>query len=330
MKHAICAFLLLLSASGYSQILPAFGASRSGTVGMQFLKIGPDARSNSLGGAAVSDVEDASAFYWNPAGLVTQDSIRLKGQFGHTNYFAGSSISSVGLVWQTNSFRSFGIAVMNMQSEMMPVTTEFMPEGTGQEFGVNNVLVCLSYAQLLTDNFRFGVNLKYANEQILDVLAQSVLVDFGFQYHIGVRDIRFGVNMSNFGFNVQPNGEVKLTNLSGERTVDQFEEYAVPATFRLGLSGALLDVEKHKIRLSAQLNHPTDNKETLAFGLEYGFNELLYLRSAALIGFGAPSPSFGFGLSPKRRFGSISLDYAYVMRGYIGAFQQLSIGFTWN
>ena len=52
-----------------AQVLPAFGATRAGTTGMQFLKIGPDARSAGLSGNFVALVNDVSAVYWNPTGL---------------------------------------------------------------------------------------------------------------------------------------------------------------------------------------------------------------------------------------------------------------------
>ena len=53
--------------SSVAQILPTFGNSRSGTSGMQFLKVWPDARSGALGGAVTAIVNDPSAAYWNPA-----------------------------------------------------------------------------------------------------------------------------------------------------------------------------------------------------------------------------------------------------------------------
>lgn len=39
---------LLIAGEANAQILPSFGDSRSGSTGMQFLKISPDARSMSL------------------------------------------------------------------------------------------------------------------------------------------------------------------------------------------------------------------------------------------------------------------------------------------
>ena len=64
--------------SSVAQILPTFGNSRSGTSGMQFLKVWPDARSGALGGAVTAIVNDPSAAYWNPAGLVKGDTGKFK------------------------------------------------------------------------------------------------------------------------------------------------------------------------------------------------------------------------------------------------------------
>ena len=47
---------------------PLYAGDASST-GMAFLKVGGDAASTSMGGAAVSNSSGTSAMYWNPAGL---------------------------------------------------------------------------------------------------------------------------------------------------------------------------------------------------------------------------------------------------------------------
>ena len=54
--------MLLWSGHGYA-------VTNVGTSGAQFLKIGPGARVDSLGGAFGAIADDVTAIYWNPAGL---------------------------------------------------------------------------------------------------------------------------------------------------------------------------------------------------------------------------------------------------------------------
>lgn len=319
---------LIVSQAGISQILPSFGGSRSGTAGMQFLKLGPDARSNAMAGSVVGNANDASAVFWNPAGAVELDTQRFHLQTGHTQYFGGINMNHGAFIWQPEKYRSFGFAIMNLQSPEMDVTTEFMPFGTGQTYFVNDLLMAFTYSQVLTDNFRFGVALKYANENIAGVVTQSGLFDFGFQYQIDVRDIMFGVTVSNFGVNVRPEGNVELITFQGRDTVSQFEEIAVPATFRLGFSGNIFKRKKSSLITTLQLNHPTDNRETVSWGFEYAFKELLFVRTGYWFGQRGAYPTFGMGVNLQRRFGRLSFDYAFVARQALGAMHQLTLGIS--
>lgn len=322
----IVAALCLTVGNLQAQLLPAFGGSRSGTTGLQFLKLGPDARSNALSGAVVGEINDEAAVFWNPAGIVELDSQKLYLQTGHTAYFAGTDINHAAVVFQPEQFRSFGFGLMNMKSPEMPVTTEFMPLGTGQTFSVNDLLISLSYAQVLTENFRFGASLKYANENIAGIVAQAGLVDFGFQYKVGVKDLMFGVAISNFGFNVTPSGEINLVGFGNkDEAVNSFEELSVPASFKMGFSGTAYQKNGHHLLALAQLNHPTDNQESLALAFEYSRNRLLFLRTGYALGVQGNFPTFGGGINLYRRFGSLRIDYALLGKNTMGISQQITL-----
>ena len=66
MRHVIYKLLfILLLLWG----LPAHATTNVGTAGAQFLKIGPGARVDSLGGAFGALANDVTSIYWNPAGI---------------------------------------------------------------------------------------------------------------------------------------------------------------------------------------------------------------------------------------------------------------------
>lgn len=308
-----------------AQILPAFGSSRSGTTGMQFLKLGPDARSNAMAGSVLGNITDPAAVFWNPAGLAGLDTQKVHAQLGRTDYFAGIGMNHGCVAFKPSKYRTFGFGIMSYSTGDMPVTTEFMPQGTGQNFSVSDLMLSFSYAQVLTDQFRFGVSLKYANENIAGVTTHNGLFDFGFQYNIGIKGIRFGVAISNFGFNVKPSGEVIITTLSAEKQIDQFDEVAVPAIFRVGTAMYLLKSERHVVDWTLQLDHPTDNKEAVSSGLEYAFKNTLFLRTGYRFGVDGLRPSFGAGVQLKRRFGHMRFDYSYRSMQALGNINQLSL-----
>ena len=86
-----------------AQWLPAFGRSRVGTAGFQFLKIHPDARSAALSGNAINLVNEPSVMFWNPAGLVHGEDRPWSVQAGHLAYWSGIRMQSLAVArrWST-------------------------------------------------------------------------------------------------------------------------------------------------------------------------------------------------------------------------------------
>lgn len=321
---AIC----LLGSSANCQLLPSFGASRSGTTGMQFLKIGVDARSCGMAGAVVSTTDDINSMYWNPAGITRIDSSKFDFSFGHTRYFAQTSFSN-GAAVKRYKHAYWGVSMFSFNSGQMPVTTEFQPLGTGQTFSVNNTVIGLTYAKALTNQFSFGITGKYARENIAGIVNQNGVIDFGFQYNVGWQNTRFAVVISNFGINTVPSGLYSHTTLKGNVNQTTFEQVSVPAVFRFGVSWDPIKTESQQLTVAAQLNHPTDNKETFALGAEYNWNQLLYGRMG--YEFGQTEgivPAFGVGIRAKRNFGFMRFDYGFNMKSRLGAVHRLSLIFS--
>ena len=324
--------LMCIPARGQQSVFPSFGDSRTGTAGLQFLKIAPDARSTGLGGAYLAKAEGADALYWNPAGITRMDSGR-KADFAahHTSYFGDVGVNYGTAALRQSFTRYWGVSILSLNSAEMDVTTELQPDGTGQTYRYNNIALGLSYAQILTDQFSFGVTLKYAYEGFYNIETHNGLIDLGFQYDIGLQGLGFGVAVSNFGFNVKPDGTVRLLDVSGERdsTNTSFEDIAAPASFRLGVKGDLWSNEDFLVQLNGQLNHPTDNNETYALGSEVSYKDRFFLRTGYL--FGADDsrmPSLGLGIALPQRFGALRFDYSFNNIGNLGDLHRLGLGLS--
>jgi hypothetical protein len=325
--------LILIAAIGLSstikaQILPSFGDSRSGSTGMQFLKIAPDARSMSLGGAFVATTNDVSAMFWNPAGIAQTDTGKANIQLSHTRYFGNSSANFVGAVTKLGQHSFVGLQVFSMDYGKMEETTEFESQGTGRQFGINNYYVGLTYAQILTQSFSFGINARYANEGFPGVSIHNVLFDLGLKYNVGVKNTRFGVSFSNFGFNVNPEGNAQVLKFDGPTDISSFTTVTVPGMFRIGAAFDPLMGKTHNITVSAQLNHPTDNNETYGFGAEYSYKRFAYGRLGYEFGSDERyiAPAAGFGLKLQRNFGGLNLDYAFLAKERLGSLHRISLG----
>ncbi len=309
-----------------AQVLPSFGDSRTGTTGLQFLKIAPDARAAGMAGSLITDAWDPSAMYWNPAGLARMSGSRLQLMAGYVDYFAQSSLQHASVAYRMKGESALGLSLIYLDSGEMPVTTEFQPFGTGQVFRATDMALGLSFARTLTESFNFGVTAKYIQESLAGVHTRAMVFDFGFQYDVGLANTRFAVSVSNFGFNTTPKGSLEVTGLNGTTTVTTFEQIAVPAVFRLGFAWDAFRQAEHRWTLIGQLDHPTDNNETLGLGTEYSWKNLLYARAGYRFGVDEGGlPSFGFGVNLKRYFGQLSIDYGFSNKSRLGSTHRLTM-----
>jgi hypothetical protein len=318
----------LASLFAKAQILPTFGNSRTGGSGMQFLKISPDARGMALGGASVAVTNDVSAMYWNPAGITDVDTGKVNFQLSHTRYFGDISSSFGGAVFKTGPLSFVGVQVFSMNYGTMDETTEFQSKGTGRTFTVANYLVGLTYAKILTNSFSFGVNAKYAREGFAGVNVNNVLFDLGLKYNVGIKNTRFGINFSNFGFNVSPNGNATILKFNGENDIVNFSNVSVPGIFRLGIAFDPIHTNEHLLTAIGQLNHPTDNNETYSVGLEYCYLKIVYVRTGYefMSDQKYVAPSAGIGLKILRSFGGFTIDYGFLAKNTLGNNHRLSFG----
>ena len=327
--RSVLALAMILSSSNLltAQLLPSFGDSRTGTSGMQFLKIAPDARSMGMAGAYTAIVDDLSAVYWNPAGLTGLDSSRLHAQLGYTEYFAGIGMQFGAAAYRLSPNTVIAGGLVYLNSGDMDVTTEFQPLGTGQTFQTADMGLSATLASQLTERFSFGVTARYVNERIASVSTHNAVFDFGFQYDIGLANTRFAVGFSNFGFNTSPAGEIEVTGVEGSQMVTDFEEISIPAVFRLGLAWDPIRNDWHRFTVAAQLNHPTDNNETYGLGLEYAWRSLMVVRAGYLFGQDQGSlPSAGFGIWLPKRYGRMRLDYGFSHHARLGSVHRLGLG----
>ncbi len=326
MRFAALLLFILAALQSSAQLLPSFGGSRTGTTGFQFLKITPDARGAGLSGCMMAVTDDMSASYWNPAGLTKLDSNKVHLMVSQTQYTAASTLSFASAAYRIDKATVIGASVLYFATPEMPVTTEFMPNGNGLTFRAFDVAAALTYSKILTANFSFGITGKYIREQFAGVNAQNGALDFGFRYDIGKANTRFAVGMSNFGFSNDASGQIVTETLSGKDTLITFDKIAVPAVFRIGFAWDAIKNDMNVLTFAAQLNHPTDNNETYALGVEYQWRKMVFARSGYSFAEDERGlPSFGFGLRFKRNFGMVQIDYGYQQKMLLGSMHRFGL-----
>lgn len=321
MKKLLLILILLTSfAETKAQLFPTLGGQRAGISTAEFLKISVGSRATALGDAFVAVDNDASALYWNPAGLVQFNNDQV--MFSHNKWVVDINHDFIGAVYHLDATNAFGVAVTSLYTNDMPVTTEFAPFGTGEYFKYQDLAFAVTYSRKMTDKFSFGGTIRYIEETLDKLKMRGVMIDLGTYYWTGLGSTRFAVSVSNFGNQLAPDGKVVLV---GKREKSDWQSFSPPTIFRIGFAFEPYQSGDNRITTSVQLNHPNDNSENVSAGVEYSWKNIVLLRGGYKFNADEQNYSFGFGVYIPIRIAECTVDYSYCNFTRLGNAQRFSI-----
>ncbi|MBN2009188.1 PorV/PorQ family protein [candidate division KSB1 bacterium] len=307
-------------------LFPFLGGQRAGTSAATFLKIGVGAKATAMGGAFVALANDASAMYWNPAGVaqVPQNELMVT----HINWPADIKYEYLGYVQHLPYIGSVGVSCSFLHTDDMAVTTEYLPHGTGEYFSYSDLMVGLTWSLNMTNRFSFGITGKYVREDIAELNMQNWMIDLGTYYWTGFKSLRFAVSLVNFGPDLKPGGHYQKKTKEGKYIQEDYEAFSPPTVFRIGSAMEFFDNETHSLTGSIQMSHPVDNAENVVIGVAYGFLKKVELRSGYKINYDEERFTFGAGMKVPLASTSLKIDYCYGEFGRLQSTHQFSIGFN--
>lgn len=245
-----------------------------------FLSWGAGARSLGMGKAFVSIADDASATYWNPAGLAQIDRKEITAL--HAILWADTMYDFISYVHPITGIGTVGGSITRLYSGKFDGRDE--NNISTHEFSDSQTALGASYGKQIVDVLALGASIKYVTHNLDDHKNGNFTIDIGAMYKSPmVEHLQVGLN---------------LRNLIGLRTGAHTED-KLPLTLRFGFNYKLLrdrlalvvDLEKSKAPLSYH------------FGTEYWAFQYLAVR------FGIDPEEFtlGFGI----RYRDYGLDYAF-------------------
>jgi hypothetical protein len=304
-----------------------------GTSGAQFLKIAVGPRAIGMGGAFVSNASDASALFWNPAGIVAVKENELFASY--TSWWGGLSLSHAAFVNTSEDIGSFGVSMSLLSMGEMDVTTELQPDGTGQRFDAQDLMIGVSYARRLTQEFSVGLSLKFINQRIWNESASGLAFDVGTQYRIGIGDLTIGMSMTNFGADMRYDGQdlnvkydADAQNPNNRLTPAKLaaNDYPLPLHFQVGASMTVLKMDGMNILLAADAAHPNDNQERVNVGTEITVLDQFFIRGGYRFGYDTETGTFGAGAVAPLGGTTVLFDYSYSLYHLLPNVHRVSLG----
>lgn len=328
-KYVVMASIVLVMLIAAQQVCAVSEAA------LLFLLISPGARSAGMGEAFVAVANDASAVFWNPAGLAYQNGKQIT--FMHANWLPGLT-SDIFYEFLAYRMSIEGVGTIGFNVVYLDLGEQTRTDEQGNElekFSSNEFAVSASYGATVTDDLAMGVTLRYIRSNLskfgagseigsgqASVFAFDVGLLYTFPFHS--RKLLWGLNISNMGPKIA--------------YIDEAQADPLPTNFKTGIAYKLVDQKYNKLTLAADINKllvtphgdkPADpfyqalitswydeslqrelDKITRSIGMEYWYSDLIALRAGYYFDKDGKVKytSFGAGL----KYSLYGFDFGYI------------------
>lgn len=328
-KYVVMASIVLVLLIAAQQVFAVSEAA------LLFLLISPGARSAGMGEAFVAVANDASAVFWNPAGLAYQNGRQIT--FMHANWLPGLT-SDIFYEFLAYRMSIEGVGTIGFNVVYLDLGEQQRTDEQGNElekFSSNEFAISASYGATVTDDLAMGVTLRYIRSNLskfgagseigsgqASVFAFDVGLLYTFPFHS--RKLLWGLNISNMGPKIA--------------YIDEAQADPLPTNFKTGLAYKLVDQKYNKLTLAADINKllvtphgdkPADpfyqalitswydeslqrelDKITRSIGMEYWYSDLIALRAGYYFDKDGKVKytSFGAGL----KYSLYGFDFGYI------------------
>lgn len=271
-----------------------------GDAGAAFLRIPVDARVVGLGEAGVSYIDNASALYYNPAGLAYVQKINIL--FMHNAWLLGMNHDYLACAFNLKNIGTLGVAFNYWSSGSIQGVTIRGDTIPGYYFSASDWIINLGYAKDVKE-LSLGIGFKYLSEKNESLSTSAMAVDFGAIYHTPVKGLNIGLSFSNLGTSVQ---------------LDQ-ERFPLPMLIRFGWRYNIND-----FNITQDFIFSNGDKLGVGAGLEYWIAQVLALRVGYRTGSdykGFSGLRAGFGVLLK----GFGIDYGVAPYGKLGISHRFSL-----
>ena len=272
--------------------LPAYSQTVGTTTG-DILKINQGARPAAMGGAYTAMGDDVYSINYNPAGLsylkATQAVLLHLDSLADIQY----EYMSLGTAFGSGNVLGFNFTYrhspsIDNQNGNPPVNTD-------------DLLMSLSYARKLGDNFRAGITAKYLKSTLAFYSGTAIAFDLG-----AVLDrLPFGIRA---GAAVQNLGTGMTYTPGGAGSTSGYPSESLPLFLRFGLGTHQVFEGDRDFNAAIEVFKPSDQDIKLGLGAElWVFPELFVVRAGYKIeNLGSPYGGINTNVNPNQAYPGVS------------------------
>jgi len=275
--------------------------------GLAFLRIGVGARASGMGEAFVAVSDDASATYWNPAGLSQVESTEI--MFVNNSFIQDISqdyvavVTSFGDLKLGGAFNYVNMGILEKRDETGAFIDEFKPFDLAASF---------SAAYPVLDWVSVGGTVKGVMEDIDTETAYGALFDVGAIAQLPYEGLSVGVVVQNLG------PTIKFIEVP----------FDAPRTFRGGVSYARkLTSLSSRMGLAVDLVSSLDDDVQFNIGGEWNYNAFISGR----VGYRGAADTQGITTGFGVHYQGFIVDYAYVpFSEHLGSTHRIGVSYRFK
>lgn len=312
MKRRVWPLAALASALVLGVAPPVVHADDPGLTVLNFLKIGVGARPEYLGGAYVALTADATATYWNPAGLLAIERNDVQGT--HNGWIQDLRQEFLGLGLHRGR-HAFGLAFIGLYTE--DIEARDSQGNYSGKFGFSDNAFSLSYAFQLSRHLGLGATARYVRESIIgteegDFSLSGFSFDLGATWWTPVRGLTAAAALHNLGAQIS-------YDLEGAKSFD------LPSSLQAGLAYQYANVAGGGFTATADVLTTRGDDVSVRAGVEYAYRGQFLLGAGYKGGYENENVSFGLGYRKNVR-----AYFAYTpIYNDLGDSYRITLGYAW-
>ncbi|MFB0516733.1 MAG: PorV/PorQ family protein, partial [Candidatus Neomarinimicrobiota bacterium] len=309
---------------------------KTGQSTMNFLQVSVVPDATALGDAYTALGQGIRSVFYNPAGLAEMTD-KFEFFLSNTKWIADIQYIANGIAWNLKNYGAIGLSLVHVNygdiigtrliSAAEIATDETGYVETGMVDNVGAYAFGLTYARNISTLFKFGLSLRYVNQQLgqsnlasglKDNEHQLMVYDLGVKYYTPIESFRFAMSIRNFG------NAVKYEEITTQ----------LPMIFAVGGVIDVMNVlnpvhgENNSLLVSMEFTHPNNYTERLHMGLEYTLNNMISLRGGYVTNHDVKGWSGGFGIQYNLMGITAHISYSYSNMAVFADVNRFALTFT--